>query len=477
MTCSTRSLLVFVFAWFLSLDAGATHNRSIEITYRHVSGFTYEATVITYTEANSQADRDTVDMNWGDGSLSAIVRTNGPVVGGIPKGIVLSNNVKLNEYTGTHTYPGPGDYKISAHESNRISSIVNINGGASVNTSIYVESLLRIPGNVACVNNSAVPVAPLTIGGKLLSPLKVNVGSYDPDGDSLSFELVTPQQAADFPVPNYLFPDEVSAGASQFELNAKTGELTWNNPQQQGTYSIAILVSEWRGQQLVGTVLRDFMFLIDDFNADYPAIRGTDQWNTDADGNFYFAIDPGDTLSLAITSSPDMLDPIVTAFSDAFDQNVPPVFNAQDTQATLTWVPDIQSARAAPYLIVLRASYSPPPADIIQEDVTVMVKVNGNDSYGCAAVGLFSPKQQTTFTVAPNPFSDFTLIRLPEIFSSGEVELSLYDLSGKLLVQYRESYAPQLKVSRNDLAKGTYILKADDGKKQNSAIAKITVLE
>ena len=46
----------------------ATHNRAGEITYRQISELTYEVTVTTFTYTLSAADRDELEISWGDNS-------------------------------------------------------------------------------------------------------------------------------------------------------------------------------------------------------------------------------------------------------------------------------------------------------------------------------------------------------------------------------------------------------------------------
>jgi len=78
----------------------------------------------------------------GDGVIDTIPRTNG---GG--HGVVLSPaslDIKYNEYTGTHTFPGLGTFVVSITDPNRIAGIKNINGGNSVNEPFYVEDSLKI---------------------------------------------------------------------------------------------------------------------------------------------------------------------------------------------------------------------------------------------------------------------------------------------------------------------------------------------
>jgi hypothetical protein len=77
----TRSLyfLSLVFA-FLSgtLNLHATHYRAGEITYKQLVAYTFEITVITFTDpTNVGADRAELEVNFGDGKSKLVPRSNG----------------------------------------------------------------------------------------------------------------------------------------------------------------------------------------------------------------------------------------------------------------------------------------------------------------------------------------------------------------------------------------------------------------
>lgn len=105
---TTRLTPFFAFLFCCSaLSLQATHNRSGEIEYRQVGPKELEASVITYTNANTgPADRDTVTICWGDGACERIARVNGPDINGngVPDGEIVAPNVKMNIYTYTHQY-------------------------------------------------------------------------------------------------------------------------------------------------------------------------------------------------------------------------------------------------------------------------------------------------------------------------------------------------------------------------------------
>ena len=63
-----KKLLFIIFFVFSIIQLFATHNRAGQIVYRHISGYTYEVTIWTYTYSLSQADRDSLEIHWGDGT-------------------------------------------------------------------------------------------------------------------------------------------------------------------------------------------------------------------------------------------------------------------------------------------------------------------------------------------------------------------------------------------------------------------------
>ena len=151
----TRKLLLFILVVFSSISVFATHNRAGEITYRHISGLTYEVTVTTYTKASSvQADRCELTVEFGDGTSEVVARTNGsPFSGCAHGGVNIGNDIKQNLYVTTHTFPSTGTYTISMEDPNRNENILNI--PLSVNVVFYIESELVITSS-STPNNSSI---------------------------------------------------------------------------------------------------------------------------------------------------------------------------------------------------------------------------------------------------------------------------------------------------------------------------------
>ncbi|HNV96564.1 MAG TPA: hypothetical protein PKG63_08825, partial [Bacteroidales bacterium] len=151
----------------LSLSAWATHNRAGEIRYRHISGFTYEITMVTYTYTLSQADRPELEVQWGDGTSSIIPRVSK---------IELPNDYyNKNTYIGTHTFPGPGIYKITMEDQNRNYGVRNIPN--SVEVPFTIQTTLNINPTVG---NNSTPVLtyPPIDKAKLNTTFIHNPGAY-----------------------------------------------------------------------------------------------------------------------------------------------------------------------------------------------------------------------------------------------------------------------------------------------------------
>jgi hypothetical protein len=85
------SLFLFFALLLYSVPAFSTHQRAAEIIYKHLSGLTYEFTLISYTYTPSPANayRDYLLINWGDGPSNEIRRVE---VNYLPNDITYHRN-------------------------------------------------------------------------------------------------------------------------------------------------------------------------------------------------------------------------------------------------------------------------------------------------------------------------------------------------------------------------------------------------
>jgi gliding motility-associated-like protein len=236
----------------------ATHNRAGEITYEQLDDVTIRATITTYTRTSSfSADRDSLELVWGDGQTSLVYRINNG-------GEELENDIKINIYQAEHSYPTRGTYTMSLVDPNRIAGILNIDFPNSVNIQFYLETTFtlldpRFQGS----NSSVILLQPPIDYACPNQPFTYNPNAYDPDGDSIAYQLITPFQGIGIEVPNYVLPDQISAGVDNLvTLDTRTGDFLWNSPKIQGEFNITYRINEYRSGVLINSLVRDMQILV-----------------------------------------------------------------------------------------------------------------------------------------------------------------------------------------------------------------------
>ena len=238
-----RYLIIFIFLILSVSSLYATHNRSGEITYEQIGPVTIRATITTYTKASATAiDRDSLVLDWGDDTSDLVSRTNSPGV------VIPGEDVKVNIYTAEHTYPGRATYTLSFMDPNRVNNIQNVNFPNSVDVPFYVQTTFTFVNPQFQGFNSSVillqpPIDFACVGQRFVH----NPNAFDPEGDSLSYELIPPFQSEGMEVPRYRFPNEIIPGPDNLiSLDEVTGDFVWTSPQSAGEYNIAIKINEFR---------------------------------------------------------------------------------------------------------------------------------------------------------------------------------------------------------------------------------------
>ena len=253
-----NTIIVLGIFLCVGLQLSATHNRAGEITYEQIGELTIRATIITYTRTSSfGADRDSLEISWGDDQLQWIERTNGT-------GEELPNDIKRNEYVAEHTYPTRGTFKLSTTDPNRIAGILNIDFPNSVNIQFYLETTFTLlDPRFQGINNSAQLLQPPIDFACIGQVFVHNPNAYDVDGDSLSYQLITPFQEEGLEVPNYQLPDLISPSPeNKASLDVVTGDFRWETPQVQGEFNITYRINEYRNGVLINSIIRDMQILV-----------------------------------------------------------------------------------------------------------------------------------------------------------------------------------------------------------------------
>lgn len=239
-----KLLFYTIFSFNLPLLTFATFIRGADLTFL-VSGNNVTFNIVLYEET-SGTTFDSLEISYGDGNTETIGRLNTTTQGG----------VKFSNYQGSHTYPGSGTYTINVCDLvNRTSGISNISN--SVNTPLSLNAVLTLSSfNIF----SSSPLFGNDHFNKTISGDTVfhNTGTYDPDGDSLSFELINclGTMCTSLSTPTeYTYPATFGGGQT-IDTN---GILSYSVPISNSRFSFAIKVSKWRSGNLLCTAMRDIL--------------------------------------------------------------------------------------------------------------------------------------------------------------------------------------------------------------------------
>ena len=362
-----RFLLVIGFLFCFVFTAKATHQRAAEITYTWLGGNAYEFTLTCYTYTPSPAglQRDSLLVQWGDGLEEYIPR------------VVLQNlgeDYTLNVYKQIHNYSSSGTYTISMEDANRNFGVINVPN--SVMVPMHIETELVINPFLGYNNSVQLLNAPVDKGcvGKLYLH---NPSAYDPDGDSLSYRLVTCKGQDGIEIPGYTLPQ----ASQSFVIDSITGELRWDAPVMQGEYNVAIMVEEWRHGVRIGSVVRDMQILISACDNDLPQIQCDDQYCLVAGEQLDFVISAsdlnGDNVTLSVSGAPLELanSPAMVNPETAFGMH---------PEMEFIWNTTYAHVRNTPYQLVVHAKDDDTPVSLTNVK-TISINVMAPKVQGFAA--------------------------------------------------------------------------------------------
>lgn len=462
-------LLCFLFlgCW---TTAFATHNRGGVIEYTALGGGQYEVRVITYTKVSppsDQADRDALQVDWGDGSPVATFRR--------ASSSLVAPDVKRNVYIGTHIYSS-GTYIISMTDPNRNDNIQNINGGNSIGISFYLEATLVVPAS-STPNSSVRYLGPAVVYVPVGEVLSFQGMGYDPDGDIICYEMVAPKQSRTATVLGYQQVTDINPGANnQSTFDTRVGHFTWNSPQRVGEYNIAIHAKEYRNGVFVGATTMDIQIMVTN-----GSVMPQPRWV--ASGPRMDTLAPGTLFSRAL-SFQDINSNAVTlsAFSETIENGTATVTKfpqgASKDSLLYQWTPTAADVRCAPYVVTFRGSAT--YANELTTDRTVWLYVRDGSPNNCDSLlncALYNsvrrtaaPSTELQVSVAPNPFGPYCVFQLEEV-PQAPVQLLVWETTGKLLEQ-RSFNGSSYTYETEALAPGVYFyrLQLADGRFQTGKL-------
>lgn len=307
LTPRIRSLLLIVTILLFYKAGKATHAQGADLTYSCIGNGQYELKLsfyrdcaginapnsITVDASSAQCNEDlnvTLDQVQGTGNdVTPICNAASTECSGGNK-----PGVEEYVYTGTVTLPQQCpdwsfDFSLCCRNQ-AITTIDNPNG-----EEIHLNAELDNQ-NYPCNNSPSFsnPPVPFICVGETYC---FNHGAQDPDGDSLSYSLVTPTSGQNGGTVNY--KNGYSSGQPlnsnpPVNIDPVTGDICMTPTQQEVTV-MQVQVKEWRNGQVIGTINRDIQVQVIACSNSLPYLSGIDgngdyKMDVCAGSNVYFEI-------------------------------------------------------------------------------------------------------------------------------------------------------------------------------------------
>jgi len=439
--------LVFIL---ISFSSFATHNKSGEITYIQIDEHTIKGIITTYTSLEARnADRDSLEICWGDRTCETIARVNGLDMNanGVADGELIFDGIKKNVYTSLHTYSDLGDYTLSMLDLNRNHGILNINFGRSEDVPFYLETTFTLTEKVN--NSPTILIDPIDQGSVGESFIHI-LNAYDIDGDSLSYKISTPMDNADSNVPVYSSLDEIANNeGTSFSFDEHTGVLIWDSPIIPGQYTIAIEILTFRNGIQNGKILRDMEIIINPMLQLKPQIEASGMLS-DVINEVWL----GDTVEIELTvSNTEAVS--LGSYSELFEDSdniidFDIIEESDEIKATFFWVVEEKNIREQPYQVVMKAINTSGTANFLLFQFNTRSTISSIESP-------ILKKEKTK--IYPNPCINAFFIESKNEEILNET-YSICNLRGDVIKQGFLKYNESIEIS--DLGSGIYIINVEN---------------
>ncbi len=319
-----RKFLTALLLLFFAHGVIASHIMGGYLSYKHISGNTYQIKLTLFRECSSQTVFDgepsptQMDATLGIFESSTIFLGPWP----LPAPVVTSvaavydsscSNVNSRYcvykgvYTDTITFPSDTlAYTITYQRCCLSNYVVNVNQPNEAGETFCIT----IPPTSLFANNSPVFDSFPSVLYYVNQPLTYHVSANDADGDSLVYSLCAPYSGGNAtdpaPLPSappytnltWLAPyalDNIMGGTPPLNIDSASGVMT-AMPNTIGSFVVGVCVKEFRNGQLMDTTVINLMFNIDHCIAQATAVA-----NIDSDLDFRLYPNPA-TDELTITT-------------------------------------------------------------------------------------------------------------------------------------------------------------------------------
>lgn len=248
--------LLILFLIILSYPSYSSNLLGGEITCRNINGLMYETTLTIYRDTITGNSPLNYTITYRD-SVDTIIATH---IISTTNGLLQWNGYKAYKYKDTINFASCGTYWISARDCCR-DTIDNITN--STTYGMYIDCMVTVDGVNSTPNFLSVPI---TIA-QLNQSFSYNTTPYDENGDSLSWELYTPEDLSISPVTglSYIIQTPYTYPSSNilfpFHIDTINGDIQFK-PNLEGKFQIAVKIKEWRNGVLIGYVKRDMVLKV-----------------------------------------------------------------------------------------------------------------------------------------------------------------------------------------------------------------------
>ncbi|MBK6840596.1 MAG: hypothetical protein IPG90_21695 [Bacteroidetes bacterium] len=348
-------LFLFLFQW--TEDARASHAMGAEINYTCLGNNQYQITMNFYRDcvgivAPTQMIIHITSSCFPDNSMYLLPTPGSPtqISTVCPTAVTTCNGgtftgIEAWEYRGVITLPGEcADWNFSHSEASRNASITTITGAGTDNQYVYtlMNNTNGICNNSPFFGNPPVPFA--CLGQQFC----YTNAAYDVDGDSLSYQLITPLTgpgAGD--TITYLSPytyTQPLVSNPPLSFSPSLGMLCMA-PQQMDVTVFAILVNEYRNGILIGQTERDVQLTILTCGNSTPTVTGIDG----TPGTNRISC-PNFPVDFSIyTMDNDAADRTFLTWDNAIPAASFSIFNTHRDSAHFHWTPSLSDVSATPY--------------------------------------------------------------------------------------------------------------------------------
>jgi len=264
---------------------------------------------------------------------------------------------------------------------------LNLNGQPNFYVETYFNNTLGDTNSSPYFSIKPIPYCCLN------QPYTYNNGAIDPDGDSLSTDIINPLTGAGCNVlpqnvglaawtPAITFPSNPMQTNNTFTIAATTGQMNFI-PTWPGAWTLTVRTREWRNGQLVGSVMRDVQVQVLSGCSIIPTtvgpltnIQGAVQL---PNGTVSGCVDQPINFTYTMTST----DPnAILVASDNSNVGTPGATTSYTNQKTATvtgtfsWTPTMSQAGNYSLIITLRDSTCYPPGIVYTNTVTIPFFIN-----------------------------------------------------------------------------------------------------